>query len=152
MQTFCNGVENQHGRWISSLKICFFSISRGVATSAARCVDDLKVKQVEPQDVHRSLQTSEEVSHEKALSGYITIDTPVCVCGTLRTDFLITWQRTIFIIVLIILCTQWNNLCKDWLEYFVYNFHLYYCIFIQSSFGFSLLIPSLYFSFPLTYQ
>lgn len=50
--------------------------SRGVGTSAARCVDDLTVKQREPQDLHRTLQTSEEVSHEKALSGYITIDTP----------------------------------------------------------------------------
>lgn len=35
------------------------------------------MKQVEPQDPHRSLQTSEELSHEKALAGYITIDTPV---------------------------------------------------------------------------
>ncbi|XP_045137680.1 NADH dehydrogenase [ubiquinone] iron-sulfur protein 4, mitochondrial-like [Portunus trituberculatus] len=49
---------------------------RTVSTSAARYVDDLTVKQVEPKSAHKTLMTSEEESHEKAVSGYITIDTP----------------------------------------------------------------------------
>ncbi|MPC46637.1 hypothetical protein E2C01_040361 [Portunus trituberculatus] len=54
-----------------------FLPNRTVSTSAARYVDDLTVKQVEPKSAHKTLMTSEEESHEKAVSGYITIDTPV---------------------------------------------------------------------------
>ncbi|KAG7171297.1 NADH dehydrogenase [ubiquinone] iron-sulfur protein 4-like [Homarus americanus] len=49
---------------------------RAVSTSAVRYVDDLTVKQVEPKDT-KSILASEEVQHQKAISGYITIDTPV---------------------------------------------------------------------------
>ncbi|XP_071547171.1 NADH dehydrogenase [ubiquinone] iron-sulfur protein 4, mitochondrial-like [Panulirus ornatus] len=48
---------------------------RTLSTSAVRHVDDLTVKQVEPCDARKSLNP-EEVKHEKALAGYITIDTP----------------------------------------------------------------------------
>nr|XP_045601029.1 NADH dehydrogenase [ubiquinone] iron-sulfur protein 4, mitochondrial-like [Procambarus clarkii] len=50
---------------------------RAVSTSAARWVDDLNVKQVEPLDTRKTLLSHEEVQHQKALAGYITIDTPV---------------------------------------------------------------------------
>lgn len=50
---------------------------RTLSTSAVRHVDDLTVKQVEPCDARRSILSSDEAQHEKALAGYITIDTPV---------------------------------------------------------------------------
>lgn len=43
-------------------------------------MDDLTVKQVEPRDARKSLLSAEELEHQKALSGYITIDTPVSIC------------------------------------------------------------------------
>lgn len=65
---------------IPSLRMLYvrtFLPSRAVSTSAARYVEDLTVKQVEPKSAQKTLMTSEEASHEKAVSGYITIDTPV---------------------------------------------------------------------------
>lgn len=53
---------------------------RALSTTATRWVDDLTVKQVEPRDARKSLLSAEELEHQKALSGYITIDTPVSIC------------------------------------------------------------------------
>ncbi|KAK8745955.1 hypothetical protein OTU49_017200 [Cherax quadricarinatus] len=63
-------------RLLSQLSRVVLTPGRGVSTSAARCVDDLTLKQVEPQDTRKSLLSSEEVQHQKALAGYITVDTP----------------------------------------------------------------------------
>ncbi|XP_042864266.1 NADH dehydrogenase [ubiquinone] iron-sulfur protein 4, mitochondrial-like [Penaeus japonicus] len=49
---------------------------RALSTTATRWVDDLTVKQVEPRDAQKSMLSAEEAEHQKALSGYITIDTP----------------------------------------------------------------------------
>ncbi|KAK3884134.1 hypothetical protein Pcinc_000903 [Petrolisthes cinctipes] len=46
-----------------------------LSVSGVMRVDDLNVKQVEPRDSQKSLLSIEEEQHEKALAGYITIDT-----------------------------------------------------------------------------
>ncbi|XP_068227151.1 NADH dehydrogenase [ubiquinone] iron-sulfur protein 4, mitochondrial [Palaemon carinicauda] len=50
---------------------------RAVSTSIPRLVDDLTVKQIEPKDSKKSFMTSEEVEHDRAMKGYITIETPL---------------------------------------------------------------------------